>query len=130
MSDKGELPSQCSHQFRHACRPHPCILYLGNGITKGRVDILEDFPGIVSSSATILRLWDDLGSARDENQDGHDGSYVEYCKKEHPGCSDASVRARVEDLIGKEWKKLNRECLLPREFPKSFCKVCLGPDDV
>ena len=37
---------------------------LGHGITKRNVDIVDDFPGIISSAATILRLWDDLGSAQ------------------------------------------------------------------
>ena len=37
---------------------------LGHGITKRNVDIVDDFPGIISSAATILRLWDDLGSAK------------------------------------------------------------------
>ncbi|KAI4371671.1 hypothetical protein MLD38_009997 [Melastoma candidum] len=99
---------------------------LGEGITEKNIDILDGLPGVVSSPATILRLWDDLGSASDEDQDGNDGSYVEYYKKEHPGCTDASARAHVEGLIAKEWKKLNRECLLPREFPNSFCKACLN----
>ncbi|CBI33220.3 unnamed protein product, partial [Vitis vinifera] len=37
---------------------------LGHGITKENVDLVDDFPGIISSTATILRLWDDLGSAK------------------------------------------------------------------
>lgn len=37
---------------------------LGQGITKGNVDLVDDFPGIISSTATVLRLWDDLGSAK------------------------------------------------------------------
>ncbi|KAI4371674.1 hypothetical protein MLD38_010000 [Melastoma candidum] len=108
----------------HCALVHAFFL-LGEGITKQRVDMLDGFPGIVASTAAILRLWDDLGSTKDENQHGHDGAYMEYYKKENTGCSDASARAHVKDLIAKEWKKLNRECLLPREFPKSFCDVCL-----
>ncbi|KAI4365068.1 hypothetical protein MLD38_021088 [Melastoma candidum] len=108
----------------HCTLVHAFFL-LGEGITKQRVDILDGLPGFVASTATILRLWDDLGSAKDENQHGYDGSYLEYYKKEHPGCSDASARAHVKGLIAKEWKKLNQECLLSCEFPKSFSKVCL-----
>ncbi|KAL6333686.1 hypothetical protein AAG906_028872 [Vitis piasezkii] len=37
---------------------------LGHGITKRNVDIVDDFPEIISSVAKILRLWDDLGSAK------------------------------------------------------------------
>ena len=37
---------------------------LGHGITKRNVGIVDDFRGIISFAATILRLWDDLGSAK------------------------------------------------------------------
>ena len=37
---------------------------LGHGITKRNVDTVDDFPEIISSVAKILRLWDDLGSAK------------------------------------------------------------------
>jgi (3S)-linalool synthase len=37
---------------------------LGEELTKEKVELIESNPGIVSSAATILRLWDDLGSAK------------------------------------------------------------------
>lgn len=37
---------------------------LGEGITKEAVDLLDQIPGIISSTAAILRLWDDLGNAK------------------------------------------------------------------
>lgn len=37
---------------------------LGHGITRGNVDLVDDFPSTISSTAAILRLWDDLGSAK------------------------------------------------------------------
>lgn len=36
----------------------------GYGITKKNVEIMDDFPEIIYSVAKILRLWDDLGSAK------------------------------------------------------------------
>ena len=36
---------------------------LGQGLTKENVQALDTIPGIISSPATILRLWDDLGNA-------------------------------------------------------------------
>ena len=35
---------------------------LGEGITQQNVYMLDKMPGIISSPAMILRLWDDLGS--------------------------------------------------------------------
>ena len=37
---------------------------LGEGISKETVDLLDNNPSIISSTAAILRLWDDLGSAQ------------------------------------------------------------------
>lgn len=37
---------------------------LGHGITRESVNLVNDNPGIITSTATILRLWDDLGSAK------------------------------------------------------------------
>ena len=37
---------------------------LGQGLSKESVELISNFPPIISSTATILRLWDDLGSAK------------------------------------------------------------------
>jgi (3S)-linalool synthase len=37
---------------------------LGQGINKETVDFVDGFPPIISFTATILRLWDDLGTAK------------------------------------------------------------------
>jgi len=47
----------------HLVMLHAYIL-LGEELTKEKVELIESNPGIVSSAATILRLWDDLGSAK------------------------------------------------------------------
>lgn len=36
---------------------------LGKGLTKENVERIHKIPPIISSPATILRLWDDLGNA-------------------------------------------------------------------
>lgn len=37
---------------------------LGQGITQDTVDFVDNMPGIITSTAAILRLWDDMGSAK------------------------------------------------------------------
>ena len=37
---------------------------LGQDLSKENVELISNFPPIISSTATILRLWDDLGSAK------------------------------------------------------------------
>uniref|UniRef100_A0A5B7BT67 Putative (3S)-linalool/(E)-nerolidol synthase n=1 Tax=Davidia involucrata TaxID=16924 RepID=A0A5B7BT67_DAVIN len=99
---------------------------LGHGMTKGSANLVNENTGIISSVATILRLWDDLGSAKDENQEGQDGSYVEYYMKEHQGSSVEVARQQVVDMISDTWKRLNKECLTPNPFSASFIKASLN----
>ena len=43
------------------------FFFLGEGITNETVHLMDDGPGIISSKATILRLWDDLRCAKVTN---------------------------------------------------------------
>ncbi|CAK7350843.1 unnamed protein product [Dovyalis caffra] len=99
---------------------------LGQGISKEKVELIDHNPGIISSTATILRLWDDLGSAKDENQDGNDGSYVECYMKEHKGSAFEDAQNRVLHMISEAWKQLNEECLSPNPFSATFSKASLN----
>ncbi|XP_031389611.1 (3S,6E)-nerolidol synthase 1-like isoform X2 [Punica granatum] len=89
-------------------------------------DTMKSFREMSSSTAKILRLWDDLGSAKDENQEGHDGSYVDYYMKENPSCSLEGARNHVKAMISNAWKNLNRECLSPQPFSPSLAKGSLN----
>ncbi|KAF6173498.1 hypothetical protein GIB67_023289 [Kingdonia uniflora] len=99
---------------------------LGQGITKESVDLIDNIPGLVTYPATILRLWDDLGSAMDEKQDGHDGSYINCYLKENRSSTVESARKHVFCMISDAWKRLNKECLSPRPFSSSFVKASLN----
>ncbi|KAJ8761647.1 hypothetical protein K2173_004423 [Erythroxylum novogranatense] len=98
---------------------------LGQDLTKDNVELVESNPTIISSTATILRLWDDLGSAKDENQCGQDGSFVEcYMNEKKSSLDDA--RKRVLRMIAEAWKTLNRECLYPTSFSPTFRNASLN----
>nr|P0CV95.1 RecName: Full=(3S,6E)-nerolidol synthase 2, chloroplastic/mitochondrial; Short=FaNES2; Flags: Precursor [Fragaria x ananassa] len=99
---------------------------LGQNITTKSVELLNETPAMISSSAAILRLWDDLGSAKDENQDGNDGSYVRCYLEEHEGCSIEEAREKTINMISDEWKKLNRELLSPNPFPATITLASLN----
>ncbi|XP_075663578.1 (3S,6E)-nerolidol synthase 1-like [Castanea sativa] len=109
---------------------HVVLVYmfflLGEGISKETVELLDSNPSITSSVATILRLWDDLGNAQDEDQNGHDGSYIECYRKERQGCSVEDAKSHVFKMISNAWKQLNKDCLNPNPFPASFIKASLN----
>ncbi|TKY71583.1 (3S,6E)-nerolidol synthase 1 [Spatholobus suberectus] len=99
---------------------------LGQGLTKENVQIIDGHPRIISSSATILRLWDDLGNAEDENQEGHDGSYVNCLLREDQDFSFKRARGQVMGMLSDAWKSLNQECLFDSTFPTVFTKASLN----
>ncbi|XP_030451897.1 (3S,6E)-nerolidol synthase 1-like [Syzygium oleosum] len=86
----------------------------------------ESLPNAIFLVAKILRLWDDLGCAQDENQNGYDGSYVECYLREIQGSSNQSVREHVMELISKSWKLLNKECLSPCPSSAPFREACVN----
>ncbi|KVH96283.1 (3S,6E)-nerolidol synthase 1-like [Cynara cardunculus var. scolymus] len=99
---------------------------LGGGTSKETASVINDNQVIPTSLAKILRLWDDLGCAKDENQDGHDGSYVMYYMKENEGCSIQNAREHVMSMISDTWKQLNKECLFQNQFSATFTKACVN----
>ncbi|CAL9167758.1 unnamed protein product [Musa hybrid cultivar] len=92
----------------------------------GAMDSAESYTNLISSPATILRLWDDLGSAKDEKQEGFDGSYLECFMKENPQCSVESAREHVMQMICKAWEELNKESFSSSSFSQDFVTACLN----
>ncbi|KAL0398704.1 UNVERIFIED_CONTAM: Tricyclene synthase Oc15, chloroplastic [Sesamum radiatum] len=97
------------------------------GLGNGSAIHLNDVSQLVSSVATVLRLWDDLGSAKDEHQDGRDGSYLDCYRKDHRGLSVAQARDHAIDTIASEWKNLNEVCFrLDHRSASSFKRASLN----
>ncbi|GJN18849.1 hypothetical protein PR202_gb06054 [Eleusine coracana subsp. coracana] len=86
----------------------------------------NDAARVASCPAKILRLHDDMGSAKDEAQDGLDGSYKDLYLMENLSCSPAEAEEHMLRLIEREWEELNRECFRRRSFPSSFTQACLN----
>ncbi|KAK7319569.1 hypothetical protein RJT34_04292 [Clitoria ternatea] len=109
----------------HIVMVHAFFL-LGHGLTKENVQIMDRNPAIISSPATILRLWDDLGNAEDENQEGNDGSYVNCLMMDHPEYTMRRAREKVMSRISDAWKRLNQEGLFDSHFHPAFAKASLN----
>ena len=63
---------------------------------------------------------------QDENQDGHDGSYITCYMKEHEDCSVEIAKRHVYKMISEAWKRLNKECLSPNAYSMTFKKATLN----
>uniref|UniRef100_A0ACD5V8R0 Uncharacterized protein n=1 Tax=Avena sativa TaxID=4498 RepID=A0ACD5V8R0_AVESA len=80
-------------------------------------------PRIISCPSKILRLWDDMGSAKHEAKEGLDGSYKVLYRKKNP---DGDTEGHMLALIQSEWEELNRECFSRRSYPPSLNQVSLN----
>ncbi|KAL9159646.1 hypothetical protein ABFS82_08G147800 [Erythranthe guttata] len=104
------------------------ILGLGGTHNQGAI-LLEENSTLISSVAAILRLSDDLGSANDEQQNGKDGSYIEYYMRDNRGLSFKQAREHVINMIASEWKLLNKECFDINQFSAElsfYREACLN----
>ncbi|CAM0947495.1 unnamed protein product [Alopecurus aequalis] len=77
---------------------------LGHDLTETDINHI---PKIISCPAKIMRLLDDMGSAKDEAQEGLDGSYKEFYLRENPHCD---AEEHMLKMIKDEWVELNRVC--------------------
>ncbi|XP_074270104.1 (3S,6E)-nerolidol synthase 1-like [Silene latifolia] len=102
------------------------FLLLGEGGNKKGQGLLNSHIEVGSLVATIFRLWDDLGSAKDENQNGHDGSYIACFMNEHKGSSTESARKHVHTMISDAWKCLNETCQSSSQFSAYFKEAALN----
>ena len=80
------------------------LFMLGHDLTEGNKDNIHR---VISYPAKIMRLWDDMGSAKDESQEGLDGSYKELYQRENPH---GDADEHMVEMIASEWECLNKEC--------------------
>ncbi|KAJ3685746.1 hypothetical protein LUZ61_014910 [Rhynchospora tenuis] len=102
------------------------LFLLGHRVTNETVHIIKGSSSLISCTSKILRLWDDLGSAKDENQEGFDGSYVEYYMKDNPSCSLDAAKLHTNKLITKSWEDLNKEYFFNKSFSPYFKEASLN----
>uniref|UniRef100_A0A8R7QNC4 Uncharacterized protein n=1 Tax=Triticum urartu TaxID=4572 RepID=A0A8R7QNC4_TRIUA len=98
------------------------LFMLGHDLTEDNNDhILR----VISCPAKIMRLWDNMGSAKDELQEGLDGSYKDLYQRENPR---ADAEKHMLDMIAGEWEDLNREYFSQTKstLPPSFIGASLN----
>ncbi|GAB2240207.1 hypothetical protein Droror1_Dr00020725 [Drosera rotundifolia] len=99
---------------------------LGEDGADFKADISNDCLSIVNNVAIILRLWNDLGGAKDENEDSNDWSFLDSYLNEHKGSSVDSAREHVQQMISDTWTRLNEDYISPNPFSIPFKKICLN----
>ncbi|KAF6147819.1 hypothetical protein GIB67_014399 [Kingdonia uniflora] len=99
--------------------------FVTRNITKEALDELENYTDLIRCSSMILRLADDLGTSKGELEKGDVPKSIQ-CYMQDTGASEETAREHIQELIGKTWKKMNKECIVCSPFPQSFISATLG----
>ncbi|PSR95306.1 Terpene synthase, partial [Actinidia chinensis var. chinensis] len=96
---------------------------IGQGVTEETVGMMDPYPKLFSYSGRILRLWDDLGTATDEQERGDVASSIDCFMREKNLSSEEEGRKQVKRLIGGLWKELNGKLMDPKALPLPLIKT-------
>nr|WRW51042.1 geraniol synthase [Uncaria rhynchophylla] len=100
---------------------------IGQGVTEDNVKLLmKPYPKLFSCSGRILRLWDDLGTAKEEQERGDLASSIQLYMRENNITSDEEGRKGILQLINNLWKDLNYELVSRNELPLAIIKAAFN----
>nr|QYL01199.1 terpene synthase 9 [Stevia rebaudiana] len=88
--------------------------------------LLDSYPKFFTSAGTILRLWDDLGTVKEEQERGDMLSSIHVLMKEKNITSEEEGRKEVLQLIYGLWKDLNVELVTPDVMLLPMINVALN----
>ncbi|KAG8388794.1 hypothetical protein BUALT_Bualt02G0162200 [Buddleja alternifolia] len=100
---------------------------IGEGVTDQNALLLKKpYPKVFSSAGRILRLWDDLGTAKEEQERGDlASSILLFMKEKNLGTEEEGRKQILEEIYGL-WKDLNGELISHNGMPLAIIKVALN----
>lgn len=100
---------------------------IGQGVTQDNVKLLiKPYPKLFSSSGRILRLWDDLGTSKEEQERGDLASSIQLFMREKEIKSEEEGRKGILEIIENLWKELNGELVYREEMPLAIIKTAFN----
>ncbi|CAH1423539.1 unnamed protein product [Lactuca virosa] len=100
---------------------------IGEGVTTENMRTLTDsYPSFFSISGTILRLWDDLGTSKEEQERGDVASSIQLLMKEKNITCEEEGRKQILRFIDSSWKELNKTLVVPNRLPISIIRIALN----
>ncbi|XP_040987076.1 (-)-germacrene D synthase-like [Juglans microcarpa x Juglans regia] len=92
------------------------LVGMGEIVTKDSFEWLFSDPKMVTASAVVCRLMDDIVSHKFEQKRGHVASAVECYMTQYGVIEEEAVR-ELRKQVTDAWKDINKECLYPTEVP-------------
>nr|AGB05613.1 sesquiterpene synthase 4 [Valeriana officinalis] len=97
---------------------------IGDGVNDENVKLLLDpYPKLFSSAGRILRLWDDLGTAKEEQERGDVSSSIQLYMKEKNVRSESEGRQGIVEIIYNLWKDMNGELIGSNALPQAIIET-------
>nr|AWF79084.1 terpene synthase [Pelargonium graveolens] len=99
---------------------------MGQGVTKETIALLDPYPNLLTRSGRVLRLWDDLGTAQEEQERGDVASSIECYMKEKGIGGEEEGRRQIRQMIRELWVELNGELVAQNGLPLSLISASLN----
>ncbi|KAJ0467254.1 putative geranyl diphosphate diphosphatase [Helianthus annuus] len=94
--------------------------------TENMKHLLDPYPKFFTMAGTILRLWDDLGTIKEEEERGDMLSSIHLLMKEENITCEEEGREGILQMIYALWNDLNVELLTPDAVLFPMIKVALN----
>ncbi|KAL8246164.1 hypothetical protein R6Q59_007380 [Mikania micrantha] len=100
---------------------------VSDGVTsENSQHLLDSYPKFFTLAGTILRLWDDLGTVKEELERGDVLSSIHLLMKERNITSEEDGRKEMVQVINGLWKDLNTELVTPDAMLLPMIKVAVN----
>ncbi|KAF7805841.1 putative terpene synthase 11 [Senna tora] len=100
---------------------------IGEDLSKENIAKMKPYPRLFSCSGQILRLWDDLGTSREEQERGDNACSIQCYMRENGISEEEEGRKYVRQLIRKLWLELNNFAMASSNaLPQSIVRASLN----
>ncbi|XP_029130991.1 probable terpene synthase 11 [Cajanus cajan] len=99
---------------------------VGDGLSKETISMMKPYPRLFSCSGEILRLWDDLGTSREEQERGDNACSIQCFMTENNISDENVARKHIRELIRNLWPELNGLAMTTSALPLSVMKASLN----
>ncbi|KAK7335549.1 hypothetical protein VNO80_27453 [Phaseolus coccineus] len=98
----------------------------GDGLSKETISMMNPYPRLFSCSGEILRLWDDLGTSKEEQERGDNACSIQCLMTENNISDENVARKHIRRFIRNLWPELNSLALTTTSLPFSIMKASLN----
>ncbi|KAL4328071.1 hypothetical protein AHAS_Ahas13G0163400 [Arachis hypogaea] len=114
-----EYLQTCTRSTTYPLLTTTCFIGMGDMASEDVFKWVTNEPKIVTASAIVCRLMDDIVSNEFEQKRGHVASFLECYMKEYDVSREEAIK-EAEKRVSDAWKDIHEECLMPTKVPMIF----------